>query len=50
MEGDSIERNQELTPCSQSLLSVGEGTAHDPYQNLIEIPEEMVCKDLKSKI
>ncbi len=29
------------------LLSVGEGTVPGPYVNLIEIPEQIVCKDLK---
>ncbi len=29
------------------LLGVGKGNASGPYQNLIEIPEQMVCKDLK---
>ncbi len=47
MEGDGIERIQELNQYSQWLLSLGEGTIPSPYQNLIEIQEKMVCKDLK---
>ncbi len=47
LEGDSVEKIQELNQYPQWLMSVGEGTTPSPYQNLVDIPEQVVHKDLK---